>query len=109
MSGINLSNTSSNREELRRSILDAVSGKEDVISSFAGTKKNKKVTIDRSLEPQRSGLAYLLWNFLGGLFFGTGILVMVVVTTLVLSNFDAVRTITSIFDKFVGLLQSLGK
>ena len=103
------SNAPHEREELRKSILNAVSGKEDVISSFSGGKK-PKISVDRSLERRPfGGLGYLIWNFLGGLFFGLGLLVMVVIIVWVLSNFDAVRAVTDIFAKFIGLLQSLGR
>ena len=108
MSEINSDSAPLGRDELRKSILSAVSGKEDVISSFKGTKKNK-VTVDSNIEPRRFGLMYLVWNFLGGLFFGAGLLVMIMINVLVLSNFDAVRAVTDVFNKLIALLQSMGK
>ena len=106
MSEIN--NTPVDRAELRKSILNAVSGKEDVISSFSGTKKNK-IAVDRSIEPRRFGLAYLLWSFFGGLFFGAGLLVMTAATVWLISNYDAVRAVADVFNKLAALLQAMGK
>ncbi|GBR76187.1 hypothetical protein NO2_0781 [Candidatus Termititenax persephonae] len=110
MSEINLTGSvPPDRDELRKSILDAVSGKENVISSFHGTKKVGRLAVDKSLEQQHYGLAYLWWNFLGGLFFGLGLLIMAMATVWSLSNFETIRAITGTFSKFVWFLQSLGR
>jgi hypothetical protein len=97
------------RDELRKSILEAVSGKEDVISAFSGEKKTPKLSLDKNLERRAFGLGYLFWNFCGGLFFGFGLLIMVVAAVWILSNFNNVRAVTGLFSRLVGILLALGR
>ncbi|MDR1324385.1 MAG: hypothetical protein LBK68_08120 [Candidatus Margulisbacteria bacterium] len=106
---MNDNNTPQNRNEVRKSILEAVSGHEDVITSFNGTKKTPKLTLDENIEPRTFGLGYLLWNFFGGLFFGFGLLIMAIVMAWVLSNYNEVRAVTNLFGKLIGILIALGK
>lgn len=83
-------------------IINAVAEKENVITAFKGEKK--------SSSPAKSfGLSYLIWNFCGGLCFGLGLLIMVILTALILTNFNEVQSITGLFGKFTVLLKSLGR
>ncbi|MDR1452927.1 MAG: hypothetical protein LBJ25_03010 [Candidatus Margulisbacteria bacterium] len=104
-----MSDTPQRRNELRKSILEAVSGKEDVISAFNGEKKTSKLTLDKNLERRSFGFGYLLWNFCGGLFFGFGLLIMIVVAAWILSNFNEVRSVTGLFSRLIGVLLALVK
>ena len=92
------------RENLR-DIINAVAEKEDVITAFKGDKK--------PLRPLRTepsyGLTYLLWNLLGGLCFGLGLLAMVLLTAWLLIHFNEVRAVAGLFGKFTALLKSLGR
>jgi hypothetical protein len=97
------------RGELRKSILNAVSGREDVITSFNGAKKTPKLALDKNIEPRAFGLGYLFWNFFGGLFFGLGLLIMLVITGWVLSNYNEIRAVTNLFSKLIGILMALGR
>lgn len=104
-----MKDTPQRRNELRKSILEAVSGKEDVISAFNGEKKTTKLTLDKNIERRAFGLGYLFWNFCGGLFFGFGLLIMIVTAAWVLSNFNEVRAVTGLFSKLISNLLALGK
>lgn len=104
-----MSDTPQYRNELRKSILEAVSGKEDVISAFNGEKKTAKLTLDKNTERRSFGLGYLFWNFCGGLFFGFGLMIMTIITVWVLSNYNELRAVTGLFNKLTGILLALGK
>jgi len=93
------------RENLR-DIINAVAEKEDVITAFRGDKKPLRTL---HTEEPAYGLAYLLWNFLGGLCFGLGLLLMVLLTAWLLLHFNEVRAIAGLFGKFTALLKSLGR
>lgn len=90
------------REELQEIVRNAVAEKEDVISAFRGLKKNTPAPQANNFGPK-----YLLWLFLGGLAFGLGLLLMLLVTAWLLSNFNEVRAVLGIFGKFAAMLKAL--
>jgi len=97
--------TSEPQRENLRDIINAVAEKEDVITAFKGDKKPPRPL---RTEPAY-GFTYLLWNLLGGLCFGLGLLAMVLLTAWLLIHFNEVRAVAGLFGKFTALLKSLGR
>ena len=95
-------NSEHSREELQEMVKNAVAEKENVIMPFRGVKKG-------AVAEKKYGFKYLLWNFLGGLAFGLGLLLMILLAAWLLSNFNEVRTVLGTFGKLVSMLKALGK
>ena len=91
-------NTEYSKEELQEIIKGAVAEKGDVLTTFRGVKKDNKY-----------GFKYLCWKFLGGLAFGLGLMIMLLITAWLLSNFNEVRAVLLTHGKLVSMLKALGR
>ncbi|MDR2431013.1 MAG: hypothetical protein LBD99_01990 [Candidatus Margulisbacteria bacterium] len=85
------------RRESLQDIIDAVAEKENVLAAFRGVKKPVR---------RDYGAKYLLWHFGGGLCFGLGLLIMLLLAAWLLSNFAEVRAAAGMFRRFAVLLKA---